>query len=355
MPTFNFKPTTTFGTVSREEPKSVTETATATTVTGEQPSIKKVTGDTEKEKTSPFTLPKTTQQATAVSSKESDKASKFSVSTTVTPSASKTTTPATTTTMPTPAQKTTPKDTFKPLVSKETPPITISSAGTPTKSILKSSSTSKDTFGPAKTTTPSTVQTTIQSNITSIDQIKESTRFAQLPTDAQSVLLEAEQFINNQQLLSRNIRTRMDAFGGEDIIHVNTQVSELLNNASALKEQLQAQLQMITRLGTEMKQQLDATTISKVIADRGHVKRISMSSADHHSYFTALYERLRGQLIEFESAVGQIEQRLQQEMASGKSPQDLGMLISSQNQLFLSLSGKASELHQRVQSLLLIP
>lgn len=62
-----------------------------------------------------------------------------------------------------------------------------------------------------------------------MDQIKESTRYAQLPTDAQAVLLEAEQFINKQQLVSRNIQTRIDAFGGEDILHVNTQVSKLLD------------------------------------------------------------------------------------------------------------------------------
>jgi chromosome segregation ATPase len=120
---------------------------------------------------------------------------------------------------------------------------------------------------------------------------------------------------------------------------------------NGLKEQLQAQSYMIARVGTDIKQQMDATAINKAIADSGHTRRIA-ASGDHHRYFAELYEKLRNQLGEFESAVGQIEQRLQQEMSAGRSPQDLGALISSQNQLFLTLSGKASELHQRVQSLL---
>jgi hypothetical protein len=73
-----------------------------------------------------------------------------------------------------------------------------------------------------------------------VDQIKESTRYAQLPTDAQAALLEAEQFINNQQLVSRTIQTRIDAFGGEDILHVNTQVSQLLDVSRQMKQDVLA-------------------------------------------------------------------------------------------------------------------
>lgn len=96
---------------------------------------------------------------------------------------------------------------------------------------------------------------------------------------------------------------------------------------------------------------MDATDINKAILDRGHSRRIP-GSGDHQNYFAELYENLRNQLVGFELAIKQIEERLQLEMASGKSPRDIGMLLTSQNQLFLSLSGKASELHQQVQSLL---
>ncbi|KAI9305938.1 hypothetical protein BJ944DRAFT_58960 [Cunninghamella echinulata] len=247
-----------------------------------------------------------------------------------------------------PASITKPADSFKPFVTTDSTPITVSSVNTPVKNISKSLSTSKDVFGIAPPTT--SVPTAIQSNITSVDQIKKATRFVQLPGDAQSVLLEAEQFIHNQQLISRNIQSRIDAFGGEDILQVNTQVSELLNNGAALKDQLQAQLQIIDRLGDDIQYQLRTTTANKMILDYGNTKRTS-GSGEHQQYFIELYERLRTQLVEFEYAIRQIEERLQQEMMSGKSPQDIGMLISSQNQLFLSLSGRASELHQRVEAL----
>jgi hypothetical protein len=117
-----------------------------------------------------------------------------------------------------------------------------------------------------------------------------------------------------------------------------------------LKEQLLKHAQDISALDGQIKKQMDATDINKAIMDRAS-RRIP-GSGDHQNYFAELYESLRNQLVGFELAIKQIEERLQLETAAGKSPRDIGMLLTSQNQLFLSLSGKASELHQQVQSLL---
>ncbi|ORX46736.1 hypothetical protein DM01DRAFT_1410461 [Hesseltinella vesiculosa] len=236
-------------------------------------------------------------------------------------------------------------DIFKPLESTTVPKLPALSAPKPTSSVTSS----KNTFGLPESTPGA--QTTLQLNIPSINQIEKTVRFAQLPTEAQNVLLEAEQFIHQQKALSRSIRARIDATSDTNIVNVNTQVSELLNHTQQLKHQLKSQMQVVDGLADEIKYQVRVTMSGKMVLDHGSTMGISKTS-ESQLYFVDLYHRLRSQITEYQGVVQQIDQRVQHLMTTQPhTPQDLGKLIADQNQLFLNLAGHVYDLHQQVTSL----
>ncbi|KAI7895665.1 uncharacterized protein EV154DRAFT_598958 [Mucor mucedo] len=186
-----------------------------------------------------------------------------------------------------------------------------------------------------------------------IDNILSTTRFTELPEQAQKELDELEKYVRLEG-------QRCEYIGNHKVPqHVNV-MNKAKKDTESLSQQLDAfsstlkgQVESIASLYENVKTQLrhanEGCAVIEACKHPGNNARWLFGYSEYDNYFSLLAKQLGGRLEEYKKCIWEIERTAESWSHNRvQSPQDIADIMRAQNQAFLALSNKVAALHESV-------
>ncbi|KAG2205741.1 hypothetical protein INT46_001512 [Mucor plumbeus] len=208
--------------------------------------------------------------------------------------------------------------------------------------------------------TPALAATIHQSQIVNhtsfrIDNIMSTTRFTELPEQAQKELDELEKYIKMESqrceyIGKQKMPQHLDAM---DNARKNTEV--LSQQLDALTSTLKVRMANVETLYDAVKGQLrhanDGCAVLEACKHPGNNARWLFGYSEDDDYFSQLARQLSGRVEEYKRCIWEVE-RTAESWTQNKvqSPQDIADIMRNQNRAFIALSNKVASLHDAVNT-----
>lgn len=208
--------------------------------------------------------------------------------------------------------------------------------------------------------TPALAATIQQSQVVNhtnfrIDNIMSTTRFTELPEQAQKELDELEKYIKMESqrceyIGKQKMPQHLDAM---DNARKNTEI--LSQQLDALSSTLKVRMANVETLYDAVKEQLrhatDGCAVLEACKHPGNNARWLFGYSEDDDYFSQLARQLSGRVEEYKRCIWEVE-RTAESWTQNKvqSPQDIADIMRNQNKAFLALSNKVASLHETVNA-----
>ncbi|RCH84840.1 hypothetical protein CU098_004944, partial [Rhizopus stolonifer] len=186
-----------------------------------------------------------------------------------------------------------------------------------------------------------------------IDNISLSTRFHELPEQAQKELDAMQEYIRRESqrceyIANQKFPQHLNAMSKtkKDTELLSQQIDALLNT---LKSEMGAVETFYDNVKDQLRHANDGCAVLEACKHPGHTARWLFGYSEDDDYFSQLTKKLSGKLEEYKRCIWEIE-RTAESWSQNKvqSPQDIAHIMRAQNQAFLALSSKVAALHESV-------
>ncbi|GAA5799030.1 hypothetical protein HPULCUR_004439 [Helicostylum pulchrum] len=186
-----------------------------------------------------------------------------------------------------------------------------------------------------------------------IDNILPSTRFSELPEQAQKELDELEKYVRLEG-------QRCEYIGNQKVPKHLEVMEKSSKDTEALSQQLEAltctlkiQMESIVSFYEGVKTQTrhanEGCAVIEACKHPGDNARWLFGHSEDDDYFSVLAKQLHRRLEEYKKCIWEIERTAQSWIHNRvQSPQDVADIMRAQNQAFLALSNKVAALHESV-------
>ncbi|KAI8327333.1 hypothetical protein EDC96DRAFT_532101 [Choanephora cucurbitarum] len=186
-----------------------------------------------------------------------------------------------------------------------------------------------------------------------IDNIMPSTRFTELPEQAQRELDTLEKYIRQEGQRCDYIRQQKFPQHLTAMSRAKKETDVLSQQLDTLSSTLKGQLEQIESLYDEVKEHLrhanDGCAVLEACKHPGQGPRWLFGYSKDDDYFSQLTKQLNGRLEEYKKYIWEIERTVESwSQNKVQSPQDIAHIMRAQNQAFLALSNKVAALHENV-------
>ncbi|RCH91091.1 hypothetical protein CU097_012037, partial [Rhizopus azygosporus] len=187
-----------------------------------------------------------------------------------------------------------------------------------------------------------------------IDNITSTTRFTELPEQAQKELDEVEKYIRLESQRSEYIRNHKMPQQTQLINKCKEDIEALSQKMDALSSMLKMRLESTESLYDDVKEQLrhanDGCAVIEACRHPGTAPRWLFGRSDEDDYFSLLAKQLASRLEEYKKCIWEIERTAESWSKNrAQSPQDIARIMHAQNQTFLALANKVASLHEAVE------
>ncbi|KAL7320780.1 hypothetical protein PS15m_000637 [Mucor circinelloides] len=192
-----------------------------------------------------------------------------------------------------------------------------------------------------------TLQTTLKSSITDINQITYKTRFWELPDEARNELALLAHFITEQTDKKEKIDQELGSYFGSALKEVHTNAINMNEDAVILGEKLELQSKAIDDLILLNKEQrLNAASASNVQQQDSKNWRMRGAS-ENWSFFNHAITNMEERMNQLSETVSTVEQAVNSFQPNVEfSPQHIGAMLGHQSKMYMSLAGRVAEIHQ---------
>ncbi|KAI9319287.1 hypothetical protein BX666DRAFT_1924684 [Dichotomocladium elegans] len=187
-----------------------------------------------------------------------------------------------------------------------------------------------------------------------IDNILPTTRFSELPEQAQTELDQLNQYIRGETqkcdfVLRHGARQHLDT-----IQDTQAQTDSLVQQLGALSSNLKRQMQNIELLfdkaGAQLRHAADASSVIEACKHHGSTSRWLSGYGTDDDYFVNLSSHLQARLEEYKRTVWEIERTTESwSKQKVRTPQDIGRIMKEQNSAFLALANRVALLDEDVK------
>ncbi|CEP17190.1 hypothetical protein [Parasitella parasitica] len=188
-----------------------------------------------------------------------------------------------------------------------------------------------------------------------IDNIMSTTRFTELPEQAQKELDELEKYIKMESQRCEYIgKQKMPQhLSAMDNAKKNTQI--LSQQLDALSNTLKVRMSNVEKLYEGVKEQMrhanDGRDVLEVCKHPGNNARWLFGYSDDDDYFSQLARQLNDRVEEYKRCIWEVE-RTAESWTQNKvqSPQEIADIMRNQNRALISLSSRVASLHETVSN-----
>ncbi|KAI8979015.1 hypothetical protein BDB01DRAFT_259260 [Pilobolus umbonatus] len=187
-----------------------------------------------------------------------------------------------------------------------------------------------------------------------IDNILPSTRFAELPEQAQKELDDLEKYIRGEKQRSEYIDNHKMSHHVKQMDKAKQTTETMIQQLDALSSTLQGKMESIEILYNNVKEQSrhagEGGAVIEACKHPGDTNRWLFGYGEQDDYFAVHAKRLTSRLEEYKKCIWEIERTIESWTQNRRqSPQDIAHIMYEQNQTFLALSNKVATLHEKVK------
>ncbi|CAO3659343.1 unnamed protein product [Rhizopus stolonifer] len=195
---------------------------------------------------------------------------------------------------------------------------------------------------------------TVQHTNFRIDNISSSTRFTELPEQAQKELDELEKYIRLEGQRSDYIKNHAASQQLQKMETCKQDTETLSQKTDALSSMLKSCLESTQSLYDTVREQLrranDVCATIEAYRHPGTERRWLFGHSNKDDYFSLLASELSTRMEEYEKYVWEIERTAESWRENrNQAPQDIARILQNQNGYLLALADRVSFLHERVE------
>ncbi|KAG1457899.1 hypothetical protein G6F46_006401 [Rhizopus delemar] len=195
---------------------------------------------------------------------------------------------------------------------------------------------------------------TVQHTSFRIDNISSSTRFTELPEQAQKELDELEKYIRTEGQRCEYIKSHRMPQLIQKMENCKGDTESLSQKLDALSSMLKSRLESTQSLYDTVREQLrhanDGCAVIEASKHPGTPRRWLFGHSDEDDYFSLIAKQLSHRVEEYKRTVWEIERTAESWTKNkAQSPQDIARIMHDQNQTFLALANRVASLHECVE------
>lgn len=180
-----------------------------------------------------------------------------------------------------------------------------------------------------------------------------STRFSELPEQAQKELDELEKYVRLEGQRCEYIGNHKLPQHLNAMTKAKKETESLSQQLDALSSTLKGKVESIEAFYESVKTQLrhanEGCAVIEACKHPGNNARWLFGYSEDDDYFSQLAKQLSGRLEEYKKCIWEIETTAESWAHNRvQSPQDIADIMRAQNQAFLALSNKVAALHESV-------
>ncbi|RCI04015.1 hypothetical protein CU098_012869, partial [Rhizopus stolonifer] len=195
---------------------------------------------------------------------------------------------------------------------------------------------------------------TVQHTNFRIDNISSSTRFTELPEQAQKELDELEKYIRLEGQRSDYIKNHAASQQIQKMETCKQDTETLSQKTDALSSMLKSCLESTQSLYDTVREQLrranDVCATIEAYRHPGTERRWLFGHSNKDDYFSLLASELSTRMEEYEKYIWEIERTAESWRENrNQAPQDIARILQNQNGYLLALADRVSFLHGRIE------